>query len=126
MKRLHYIAAALLALMLAFGGTAFAAHQYGKGQVNVNTATRDQLVWFLGQSNVSNPQRIADNILAYRDANGPFEKVTDLKKVKGINDEVFSAISYRVKVSGKTDYDPEAVTPSPGHPKERDDMHESS
>ena len=117
MKRLHIIAA-LMVLMLALSGSAFAAHQYGKGQVNVNTASRDQLVWFLGQSNIGNVDKIADNIIAYREANGPLASVDDLMKVKGINTTNFDSIKVRVKVSGRTDYDPEAESLAPGHLKD--------
>jgi competence ComEA-like helix-hairpin-helix protein len=93
--------------------------------VNVNTATRDQLVWFLGQGGIGMPGAIADNILAFRNVNGPFDKLTDLKKVKGISDSVFDKIRYRVKISGSTDYDPESVVPAPGTVSHRDDMHGS-
>lgn len=114
MKRLHHISVALVVLMLAFGGTALASHALGKGEANVNTATRDQLVWFLGQSGISGAPMIADNIIAYRDANGPFNSSTDLLKVKGIDSAVLDKIRYRVKVTGTTDYDPETVVPAPG------------
>jgi competence ComEA-like helix-hairpin-helix protein len=126
LKRLHHIPIALVVLMLTLGGTALASHQYGKGQVNVNTATRDQLVWFLGQSGIGHVDMIADNILAFREANGPLDEVTDLMKVKGISQAVFDRIKFRVKVSGDTEYDPEAVTPAPGKMNNRDDLHESS
>jgi competence protein ComEA len=125
MKRLQSISIVLVLLMLALGGSAFASHQYGKGQVNVNTATRDQIVWFLGESGIGDVDRIADNILAYRESNGPFDKLTDLMKVKGISDNVFKSIRFKVKVSGMTDYDPEATSPAPGNRNLRDSMHES-
>jgi competence protein ComEA len=121
MKKLQLMFIAIVVFLFAFGGMSFGAHQYGKGEVNVNTATRDQLVWFLGQSGIGDVDMIADNILAYRAANGPFEKMTDLMKVNGINDAVFDRIRPRVKITGETDYDPEAVTPAPGQLEPRHD-----
>ncbi|HNY64150.1 MAG TPA: helix-hairpin-helix domain-containing protein [Deltaproteobacteria bacterium] len=115
MKRLHKILAALVVLMLAVGGSALAAYEHGKGQVNVNTATKDELVWFLGLSSISDAEMVADNILAYRDANGPLDDLAELRKVNGIDRALFDRIKFRVKVSGPTDHDPEIVTPSPGH-----------
>jgi competence ComEA-like helix-hairpin-helix protein len=116
MKRLNFISTALVVLMLAFGGTAFASHEFGNGEVNVNTATKDQLVWFLGQTGVGNASMIADNIIAYRDSNGPFDRLADLKKVKGIDQAALDRISFRAKVTGMTNYDPEVVTPNPRGP----------
>jgi competence ComEA-like helix-hairpin-helix protein len=124
MRRMFKKTAIALALfMLAFCGSAFAApgvnvyeHQLGKGQVNVNTATKDQLVWFIGQSNVGvSASTPAENILAYRDANGPFNTMSDLKNVKGINDTVLYWLHFRVKTRGLTNYDPEETVPAPGN-----------
>jgi competence protein ComEA len=47
--------------------------------INVNTATIEQLMTIKGIGQVT-----AQNILDYRTANGPFQTVNDLDKVKGI------------------------------------------
>lgn len=115
MKRLTNMALAVVFFLMAFGGSAFAQYEWGQGMVNVNTASRDELVWFLGQTKVGNAQELADNILAYRDANGPLSSVNDLKNVGGIDQIALDSIRYRVKVDGETIYDPEVVLPAPGN-----------
>src|SRR5260221_11582991 len=65
--------AVALALVAQFAAaTAFAA-------VNINTATKDELIALSGIG----PAK-AQAILDYRKANGPFKSVDDLKNVKGI------------------------------------------
>lgn len=121
MKRQIKTAIALVIMMITLSGAAFAQQtvsvyetEWGQGQVNVNTATRDQLIWFLGQTNIGNPDKLADSILAYRNANGPFDTVDELKNVQGIDPTALYRLQYRVKVTGTTDYDPELVLPAPG------------
>ncbi|MBN2119823.1 MAG: helix-hairpin-helix domain-containing protein [Candidatus Omnitrophica bacterium] len=48
-------------------------------KVNVNTATREQLLAIYGIGEV-----IADRIIFYRTENGPFAAIEDLEKVEGI------------------------------------------
>lgn len=115
MKMIKRIVIMLVFLAFASGGTAFAVYEWGQGQVNVNTATRDQLVWFLGQSNISNPDEVADNILAYRDASGPFDDLSELRNVQGVSDADLFWLQFRVKTSGDTMYEPEKVLPAPGN-----------
>jgi competence protein ComEA len=50
-----------------------------EGSVDVNTATREQLVSLPGIG-----EEIAGRIMKYRDENGPFESVEGLLEVKGI------------------------------------------
>lgn len=104
MKRHTIFTAGILVFMFAIGSLAFGSHEWGQGQANVNTATKDQLVWFLGRSRVDNPGRLADNIIAYRESNGPFTSMEELKNVNGIDDRTLNQIRVWVKVEGKTDY----------------------
>lgn len=67
--------------------------------INVNTADRDALISVPGIGPV-----IADRILAYRAANGPFPTVEDLTAVQGIGNAKLSAIRQYVSVG-------EAVNP---------------
>lgn len=117
MKRHTIYVVGMLVFMFAMGSMASGAYQWGEGQANVNTATRDELVWFLGRGQVSNPDQIADDIIAYRDSNGPFATVEELQNVKGVDDRTFEQLKLWLKVEGKTDYDPEkTVRPHPDSP----------
>lgn len=63
------------------------------GKININTATAAELERLpkIGPS-------IAQRIIAYRDANGPFARVEDLQKVKGIGPATFAALKDYVTV----------------------------
>lgn len=111
MKQYLKLTLGLLMFVFVMGGFAYGAHEWGQGQANVNTATKDELVWFLGRSGVDNPDQIAENIITYRNANGPFEDVADLKNVKGINDAELDTVRPWVKVTGQTEYEPEKTVP---------------
>lgn len=55
--------------------------------VNINNATKEQLMTLpgIGESR-------ADDILAFRNTNGKFETIDDIKKVSGIKDAAFNKI----------------------------------
>ncbi len=63
------------------------------GKVNINTATADQLQTLDGIGPAT-AQRIIDD----RDANGPFQTIEDLKRVSGIGDKKFAALSNSICV----------------------------
>ena len=56
-------------------------------KVNINTATLDELTKLKGIG-----PAYAKEIIAYREANGPFEKPEDITNVKGIGPKTFEAI----------------------------------
>ncbi len=62
-------------------------------KINVNTATVEELT-DLQKIGV----KTAERIVAYRQANGPFETVADLKNVKGIGDKIFMLNQDRLTV----------------------------
>ena len=94
MKRLLLVLIALL----AFSGMAMAA-------VNLNTATKDELETVKGVG----PKK-AEAIIAYREKNGPFKTVDDLKKVNGFGDKTVAKIRSELTVgaaaSAKADKKP--------------------
>ena len=57
------------------------------GKVNLNTATKEELMELPGIGAAK-----AASILAYREANGSFTKIEDLMKIEGIKEGVFSKI----------------------------------
>ncbi len=58
-----------------------------KGGVNLNKATREELVRIKGIGPV-----LAGRIISYREKYGPFKKIEDIKEIKGIGDKTFEKI----------------------------------
>lgn len=76
--------------------------------INLNTATSLELE-LLPQIG---PVRAA-RIVAYREANGPFQKIEDVRKVYDISEEVYAEIRDLITVQGVTSSNPESSrTPS--------------
>jgi len=91
----------LLAFVMWFAicGIALAA-------VNINTATKDELVSLKGVG-----AKRAQAIIDYRTKNGPFKTVDDLEKVPGIGPGIMKQIKSQISVSGPTTVDkPAAAT----------------
>lgn len=65
--------------------------------VNVNTATSEQLQLLPGIG-----PALAERIIEFREANGPFEKVDELVAVRGIGDKSLAKLRPYVVTSGTT------------------------
>jgi len=65
----------------------------GGGKVNINTATAEELDTLPGVG-----PAIAQRIIDYRTANGPFQSVEDIKKVRGIGDATFEELKNKITV----------------------------
>lgn len=63
------------------------------GRVNLNTASRQELMTLTGIGEVR-----ADAIIRYRENEGGFCSIEDLKKVEGIKDGVFEKIKDQIKI----------------------------
>ncbi len=63
------------------------------GKVNINTASAAELEKLPGIG-----PTLAQRIVEYREKNGPFRKVEDLRKVKGIGERKFRELRERVEV----------------------------
>jgi len=89
----------LLAFIMwfAISGAALAA-------VNINTATKDELVTLKGVG-----EKRAQAIIDYRTKNGPFKTVDDLEKVPGIGPGLMKQIKSQISVSGPTTVDKPAA-----------------
>ena len=65
------------------------------GKVNINTADKDALMTLPGIGEV-----LAQRILDYRDANGPFTSLSDLLLVEGIGEKRLDAIWDYITIGG--------------------------
>lgn len=61
------------------------------GPININTATKEELMTLSG---IGESKAIA--IITYREKNGPFEKIDDLKNVTGIGESIFAKIKENI------------------------------
>jgi len=78
----------------------------GKGsqtaaKLDLNTATAQQL-----QNVPGIDSTLAQNIVAFRDANGPFSSVDDLLKVSGMDQQKFNSLRNYVTVEGTSGSQP--------------------
>ena len=64
-----------------------------KEKVNLNTATREELMTLMGIGEAK-----ADDIIAYRESHGGFQKIEDIKKISGIKDAAFEKIKDDITV----------------------------
>lgn len=80
---------AVFTALLLTVGSAFAADK-----INLNEASAEQLQTLDGVGPAT-----ASAIIEYRDANGGFERVDELKNVKGIGDKKLQKLSEYVTVS---------------------------
>ncbi len=65
----------------------------GKGEININTASIEQLEDLSGVG-----EKYAQQIIEHREANGAFEKPEDIMKVKGIGAKIWEANKDRIVV----------------------------
>ncbi len=80
-----------LGVILTFAAVGVAAEG---AKIDLNKASAEELKTLdrIGEA-------VAQRIVEYREQNGPFATIEDLKKVKGIGDKVFDANKDRITVS---------------------------
>jgi comEA protein len=86
------IAVGLLGAGLAFGIWPFSSEEEDQ-RVNINTADQTTLAALPGVGEAN-----AEAIVEYRNTNGPFETVEDVKKVFGIDEQVFTELEPKITV----------------------------
>ena len=65
----------------------------GDSLLDINTATKEELMTLTGIG-----ESKAVSIITYRETNGKFRKIEDIKKITGIKDGIFEKIKSRIKV----------------------------
>jgi competence protein ComEA len=76
---------------------AFAQQKQGPvGKVNINTATRTELMQIpkIGE-------KMAERIVEFRKANGPFTRVEEILNVKGMGEKTFLAMRHQLTVGAR-------------------------
>ena len=91
------ICLALVTVMVGAGGiqTSAAAEtkESGAAQVDLNTASRDQLMQVKGIG-----PSLADRIIEFRKEHGPFRRVDDLLKIRGVGEKSLAKLRPHLKV----------------------------
>lgn len=90
-KNIWRAMALVLAVVFAVGSMGFAAES---AKIDLNKATVEELITLDRIGEV-----VAQRIVDYREQNGPFAAIEDLKKVKGVGDKIFEANKDRITVS---------------------------
>jgi competence protein ComEA len=95
-----------LALVVALSSVAFAADEQVSGVVNINTAGAEQLQLLprVGPA-------LAERIIEFREAHGPFGSVDELVAVKGIGETSLDKLSPFVTTDGATTLDTKVKVP---------------
>ena len=78
-----------------FAVFALLSFSFALAQVNINTATAQELQTLNGIG----PAK-ATAIVEYRNTNGPFKSPEDIKNVRGIGDGIYQRISSEITVGG--------------------------
>jgi len=97
-----------LLLAAAVAGAQDSRSASGQPTVNINTATAEQLQLLPGVG-----PALAGRIIAFREANGPFEKVDELAAVQGIGDKSLAKLRPYVATSGATSLSEKVRLPRP-------------
>ena len=63
------------------------------GKININTADKNELTSLYGIGNA-----LAEQIISYRETNGKFKNISDLKKISGIGTAKFDKIKDKITV----------------------------
>ncbi|PXX57301.1 competence protein ComEA [Hungatella effluvii] len=89
----HGAGSAGAGVIMPEGKTAGGSTANEKVKVNLNTATREELMTLKGIGEAK-----ADDIIAYRESHGGFQKIEDIKKISGIKDAAFEKIKDDITV----------------------------
>jgi len=91
MTKVRFAVAIVTILAVVVG---FAISVGAAGQVNINSASQEELMQLEGVG-----AAYAQRIIEYREANGPFEKPEDIMNVKGIGTATYEKNKERITVA---------------------------
>ena len=77
------------------GSGDFGSDASGDGLVDINTATKQELITLPGVG-----ESRAESIISYREKNGGFSRIEDIMKVEGIKDGMFAKMKDKICVRG--------------------------
>ncbi len=100
-----------MTLAAALAGSVLAATPAGDAQVNINTATVQELQ-LLPRVGPALAQRIVD----FRTSNGPFKAPEELARVKGIGEKSFARLQPYVTTTGATSLKEKVRSPKTAKP----------
>ncbi len=100
-----------MTLAAALAGSVLAAPPSGNAQVNINTATAQELQ-LLPRVGPALAQRIVD----FRTSNGPFKAPEELARVKGIGEKSFARLQPYVTTTGATSLKEKVRSPKTAKP----------
>jgi competence protein ComEA len=107
------VTSVMVFFVLAVGLTVHAAaiqNQQTAGVININTASEDQLRMLPLINN-----QLAKAIIDYRNSNGPYDSLEELRNVKGMTMEKLNELKPWLVIKGDTTFDPYLYnTGSPG------------
>jgi competence protein ComEA len=106
-NRSNPIVHSLLALCLLALAVAPVAAAEGRGKVNINTASAEQLAYLPRVGAV-----VAQRIVDFREQNGRFKAEQDLMLVQGIGEKTFELIEPYVALEGETTLTEKVQPPS--------------
>jgi competence protein ComEA len=89
-KRISMI---LVAFLLVAGFTVVPVLAQSSGKININTASAEELMQLKGIG-----EKMAERIVAFREANGSFQTPEDLMQVKGVGEKMFEKIRDQIVV----------------------------
>jgi competence protein ComEA len=98
-KKITGLLVLVVAVLIALSGLTLAENpkETAVEKININTASAETLMQLPGIG-----QAYAKRIIEYREAQGPFSHIEELKNVKGIGDKLFEQNKDRITVEVKT------------------------
>jgi competence protein ComEA len=97
-RKITKLLALVVVVLIAFSGLTLAdtPKEPAAAKININTASAETLMQLPGIG-----ESYAKRIIEYREANGPFSHIEELKNVKGIGDKIFEQSKDRITVGDK-------------------------